>query len=182
MPCIRPHSPLARVASLLAAGLALAACSSGSSEEKREYTVPSSLCGTAVPSSALEPLLPSGKKISSLKSGPSGFTRCRLAVDGQVAVTSIIEQWESGTTLRNMAYGTYGLKSDSIKKEESRYIISTSTAVEHASCSKLQKEGHEVFTMIRKEHGSVETAAMEKVITEFTEAVSKSKQCTPSAG
>ncbi|WKX13082.1 hypothetical protein [Streptomyces sp. NL15-2K] len=131
-------------------------------------------------SSSLEPLLPPGKKISPLKSGPTGFTRCRLMVDGRVAVTSIIEQWESGSTLRNLAYSTYGLRSDSVKKEGSRYIISDSTAVGHASCSKQEKKGHEIFTMIRKEHGSVDAAAMEKVITEFTSEVSKSKQCSDS--
>ena len=57
-------------------------------------------------SSALEPLLPAGKKISSVRSGPAGFARCRLVVDGQVAVTSIVEQWRSGTTLGDVAYGT----------------------------------------------------------------------------
>lgn len=178
MPRIRPHSPLVRAAGLLAVGLTMASCSSGTSEDKREYAIPSSLCGTAVPSSALEPLLPAGKKISFVKSGPSGFTRCRLVIDGRIAVSSIIEQWESGTTLRNVAYGTYGLASDSVKEEGSRYIISDSTAVGHASCSKLQKEGHEIFTMIRKDHGTVDATAMEKAITKFTDAVSTSKQCT----
>ncbi|MED7828201.1 hypothetical protein [Streptomyces chiangmaiensis] len=173
---------MARVAALLATGLILTACSSGPSGEKREYAIPSSLCGAAISPSALELLLPAGKKTSTVKSGPSGFTRCRLVVDGRVAVSSVIEQWESGTTLRNVAYGTYGLSSASVKKEESGYIISQSTAVGHASCSKLQKEGHEVFTMIRKENGAVDTAAMEKAITEFTDAVSTSKQCTESDG
>ncbi|MFI2206876.1 hypothetical protein ACH47Z_40435 [Streptomyces sp. NPDC020192] len=178
---IRPRSPMVRIAAVFAVGLTLASCSSETPEDKREYAVPSSLCGTAVPSSVLEPLLPAGKKISSVKSGPSGLTRCRLVVDGQVAVTGIIEQWESGTTLGKVAYGTYGLPSGKAKKETSNYIISDSTAVGHASCGKLQKDGHEIFTMIRKEHGTVGTAAMEKAITEFTSAVSASKQCTESS-
>lgn len=168
---IRHHSLLARVAGLFAVGLTLASCSSGSSEGKREYAVPSSLCGTAVPASALEPLLPAGKKITSVKSGSSGFTRCRLVVDGRVAVTSIIEQWKSGTTLRNVAYGAYGLTSDSVKKEGQKYIISDSKAVGHVPCGEPQKEDHEVFTMIRKEHGTVDATAMEKAITEFTDGV-----------
>ncbi|MFJ5034600.1 hypothetical protein ACIQB5_42630 [Streptomyces sp. NPDC088560] len=164
----------------MATGLTLASCSSGTPEEKRTYATPSSLCGTALPASALEPLLPAGKKISSVRSGPSGFTRCRLLVDGRIAVTSIIEQWESGTTLTNVAYTTYGLPSGRVKKENSRYVISDTAAVGHASCGKLQKEGHEIFTMIRKEQGGVDAAAMEKAITKFTDAVSASKQCTES--
>ncbi|KOG75097.1 hypothetical protein ADK77_03335 [Streptomyces antibioticus] len=163
---------------VLAAGMALAACSSGGAEEKRDYATPSSLCGTAVSPAALEPLLPAGNKISSVKSGPSGFTRCRLVVDKQVAVTSIIDQRKSGTRLMNVAYGTYGMRSDEIKKNEHDYIVSDSQAVGHVSCSKLQKEGHELFTMIRKEHGTVDATAMEKAITEFTDAVSASRLCT----
>ncbi|MEU8971531.1 hypothetical protein AB0D11_20060 [Streptomyces monashensis] len=180
MPRIQACSPLVRTVSLLATGLTLASCSSGTSEGKRSYAIPTSLCGTALPASALEPLLPAGQKISSVKSGPSGFTRCRLLVDGRIAVTSIIEQWESGTTLTNVAYGTYGLPPDKVKKENSRYVMSDTAAVGHASCRMLQKEGHETFTMIRKEQGAVDAAAMEKAITKFTDAVSTSKQCTES--
>ncbi|OIK06834.1 hypothetical protein BIV23_04895 [Streptomyces monashensis] len=115
-----------------------------------------------------------------MKSGPAGFTRCRLLVDGRIAVTSIIEQWESGTTLTNVAYGTYGLPSGKVKKGNSRYVMSDATAVGHASCGKLQQEGHEIFTMIRKEQGAVDAGAMEKAITKFTDSVSAAKQCTGS--
>ncbi|MEV5149956.1 hypothetical protein AB0L14_37775 [Streptomyces sp. NPDC052727] len=115
-----------------------------------------------------------------MKSGPSGFTRCRLVVDRQVAVTSIIDQRQSGTRLMNVAYSTYGMRSDRIKKKAHNYIISDSLAVGHVSCSELQQEGHELFTVIRKEHGTVDATAMEKAITEFTDAVSTSRQCTAS--
>jgi hypothetical protein len=149
---VRPHSLSARVAGLFAVSLTLASCSSRSSEGKREYTVPSSLCGTAASASALEPLLPAGKRISSVKSGPIGLTRCRLMLDGQVVVTSVTEQWEPGTTLSDVAYTAYRLPAGSVKKESARYVVSDSVGVRHASCGKLQKEGHEIFTMIRKEH------------------------------
>ncbi|MER5180200.1 hypothetical protein ABT009_17800 [Streptomyces sp. NPDC002896] len=133
-------------------------------------------------SSTLEALLPAGKKISSKESGSPGYTICKLVVDGQVALSGIIEEWESGKTIRNVAYGGYGPSFRNIKKEDSKYIISDSAAVGHAPCSKQQKDDQEVFTIIRKEHGSVGTAALEKAITEFTDAVSKSKQCTGSDG
>ncbi|SED85821.1 hypothetical protein SAMN05216532_5993 [Streptomyces sp. 2231.1] len=180
MPQSRSRFPLRRVVGLLAVlaiGPAVTACSSGSSPAKREYATPSSLCGTAVSSSALEPLLPGGKKISSVKSGPTGFARCRLVVDGQVAVTSIVEQWESSTTLSDVAYGTYGIKSDSVEKENTRYVVTDAQAVGRIACGRPGKDGHVVFAMIRKEHGTAGAAAMEKVITEFTDAVSTSKQC-----
>ncbi|WP_208898463.1 hypothetical protein [Streptomyces incarnatus] len=123
-----------------------------------------------------------GKKISSVKSGPSGFTRCRLVVDGQVAVTSVIEQWESGTTLNNVAYSAHRLNPGSAKKEGAGYIVSGSMGVGHASCAKLQKEGHEIFTVIRKEHGTVGLSAMEEAITKFSDGVSASEQCGASHG
>ncbi|MFE5219289.1 MULTISPECIES: hypothetical protein [unclassified Streptomyces] len=152
-------------------------CSSGDSAAKREYAAPSSLCGTAVSSSAWEPLLPAGKKISSVRSGPAGFARCRLVVDGQVAVTSIVEQWRSGTTLGDIAYGTYGIKSGSVEKENTRYAVTDAQAVGRIACAKRGKDGHVVFGTVREEHGTAGAAAMEKVITEFTDSVSASEQC-----
>ncbi|MGW1917419.1 hypothetical protein ACWCQS_43860 [Streptomyces sp. NPDC002076] len=115
-----------------------------------------------------------------MKSGPIGLTRCRLMLDGQVVVTSVTEQWEPGTTLSDVAYTAYHLPAGSVKKESARYVVSDSVGVGHASCGRLQKEGHEIFTMIREEHGTVGTAAMEKAITKFTEAVSSSRQCAGS--
>ncbi|MFF8401794.1 hypothetical protein ACF1AB_17410 [Streptomyces sp. NPDC014846] len=149
-------------------------CSSGDSPAKREYAALSSLCGTAVSSSALEPLLPTGKKISSVRSGPAGFARCRLVVDGQVAVTSIAEQWRSGTTLSD---GTYGIKSGGVEKENTRYAVTDAQAVGRIACAKRGGDGHVVFAMVREEHGTAGAAAMEKVITEFTDSVSASEQC-----
>ncbi|MBJ6640655.1 hypothetical protein H4K36_27365 [Streptomyces sp. DHE7-1] len=175
MPRIRPHALPIRIAGLVAAGLAVAGCSSGGPEAKREYAVPASLCGVALPASTLEPLLPAGKKISSVKSGPSGFTRCRLVVDGRIAVTSIIEQRAAETTLSGVAYSTYGM-SDTVERE-GKYVISDAQAVGHASCDKPRKADHETFTMVRADAEDVGKATMEKVISKFTDAVSASKRC-----
>lgn len=179
----KPFTPSSAASTaLLIAVLLLTSCSSESSRGEREYAIPPSLCGTPVSHAALEPLLPGGRKISSVKSGPSGFTLCRLVIDEKIAVTSLIEQAQSGTRLMNVAYLSEGMKASSVKKEGPKYIISDSLAVGHASCSNLQKEGHELFTRIRIDHGSAGAAAMEKAITEFTDAVSTSKQCTGSNG
>ncbi|MGW5369716.1 hypothetical protein ACWER6_32450 [Streptomyces sp. NPDC004009] len=174
---IRPHVLPIRIAALLSAGLAVVSCSSGGQEAKREYTAPASLCGTALPVSALEPLLPAGKKISSVKTGSSGFTRCRLVVDGRVAVTSIIERRESGTTLRTVAYGTYGMGSGSVTKG-TRYVVSDAQAVAQVACGSPQKEDHETFAMLRAEDVDPGKAAMEKAITDLAEAVAASKGCS----
>ncbi|WP_143076726.1 hypothetical protein [Streptomyces sp. MUSC 14] len=72
------------------------------------------------------------------------------------------------------------MKSGKVKKENSRYVMSDTAAVGHASCGKPQKEDHETFTMIRKEQDAVGAVAMEKAITKFTDAVSASKRCTES--
>ncbi|MFF0854655.1 hypothetical protein ACFYVM_26925 [Streptomyces sp. NPDC003280] len=177
MPRIRPHTLPIRIAGLLAAGLAVTSCSSGGQEAEREYTVPASLCGTALPASTLEPLLPAGKKISPAKTGSPGFTRCRVVVDGRVAVTSIIERRESGTTLRNVAYGTYGMGSGSVTKG-TRYVVSDAQAVGHVACGSPQKEDHETFAMLRAEDVDAGKAAMEKAITDLAGAVAATKGCT----
>ncbi|MFF2203887.1 hypothetical protein [Streptomyces sp. NPDC058145] len=175
------HFLLSRVVGLLAVpavGLAMTACSPGASSAKREYAVPSSLCGTPVPASALEPLLPAGKKISSRKSGSPGYARCQVSVDGQLVLSSIIERWQPRTTLSNVAFGTYGLTAASIKMEAQRFIVSESAAVERVDCNPKRKDAAEVFTVIRKHHDSVDAAAMEKAIAEFADAASTSAECT----
>ncbi|MFB7505862.1 hypothetical protein [Streptomyces broussonetiae] len=177
---IRLGSPLVHISGFIAVSLALASCSSGTSEDKRDYSVPSSLCGTAMSTSALKPLLPAGKKISSRQSGSTGYVRCQVSVDGQVVLSSIIERWKPKTTLTDVAFGTYGLTSDNVKKKKENYIVADTTAVGHVTCRAKRKDGAEVFTVIRKEHGSVDVAAMEEAITKFTDAVSTSKQCTES--
>ena len=180
MPQFRPHVPHRRVVGLLAVlavGPAMTACSSGSSPEKREYATPSSLCGTAMPSAALEPLLPAGKKISSVKSGSAGFTRCRLVIDGKVAVTSVVEQWKPGTSLSDVAYGTDGIKSGDVKKETAQYIVTDWQAVGRVACGTVDKGGHALFATIREEHGKAGAAAMQKAVTSLTDAVAKSGQC-----
>lgn len=177
----RHPSPLSRIGGLstiLTVALVLTACSSGETSAKREYAVPSSLCGTKISPSALEPLLPGGKKISSQESGSPGNRRCRVSIDGQVVISSLIERWKPGTTLESVAFGPYGLTPSGAKKEEQRYIISDSAAVGHTDCHPQRKDGAQVFTVIRKEQGQAETKALEGAIIEFTDAVSTSKNCT----
>ncbi|MGX4690413.1 hypothetical protein [Streptomyces sp. JNUCC 63] len=178
MSLIRRRFSAARIVCLLAAGMVLTACSSGSSQDKREYGIPSSLCGTAVSSSALEPLLPPGKKLWPMKGGITGYARCQLLVDRKLAVDSIIQRSSPGTTLTKIAYGEHHLRPADVKKKKEQYIISDSAAVGHVRCSKKRKDGAEVFTVISKEQGSVGVAVMEKVITEFTDAASTSELCT----
>ncbi|MGW0287011.1 hypothetical protein ACWDXT_28400 [Streptomyces sp. NPDC003236] len=178
---VRAHRLSALVVGLLTVpvvGLALTACSSDASSAKREYAVPSSLCGTAVPSSALEPLLPAGKKISSRQSGSQGYARCQVSVDGELVLSSVIERWKPRTTLSNVAFGTYGLTSSDVKKEGPRFVISDSAAVGHVNCTPRRKDGAEVFAVLRKHGDPAGAASMEKAVTEFTDAASTSKGCT----
>ncbi|MEU9445001.1 hypothetical protein AB0D42_29830 [Streptomyces sp. NPDC048304] len=178
MSLLRPRSLMACVAGAVAIGLALTSCSSGTSGKKREYAVPSSMCGTSMPPSALEPLLPAGKTISARRSGSPGYARCQVSVDGKVVLSSIIERWSPRTTLTKVAFGTYGITAHSVHKEDERYIVADSAAVGHVECAAKRKDGAEVFTVIRTHHGSVDTAAMEKAISEFTDAAATSKECT----
>lgn len=180
MPRPRTRSPMARTVSLLAAGLTLAGCSSGTTDGRREYAVPPSLCGNHLPASALAPLLPAGKKISSVKTGSPGFIRCRLVVDERVVVTSIVERRDSSTTLSDVAYGTYGLGPDSVEKQ-GKYVVSDAQGVGRVDCGGPRKEDHETFTMIRAEDVEAGTPAMVKAITALTAAASTAKACTDTA-
>lgn len=77
--------------------LALAACGG----DERDYTVPTSLCGTPVDSGLLEPLLPVGKEIGQEKgfSGQEGPKQmCTVRVDGKAWLVTHGEWREGGYT------------------------------------------------------------------------------------
>ncbi|MGW5234061.1 hypothetical protein ACWEQU_17645 [Streptomyces nodosus] len=183
---IYARSSLVGVACSFVIGLTLVACSAESSEKKREYTVPSSLCGTAVSPSALEPLLPAGRDIWSTKGGIASYVRCQLYVDDKMAVDSVILRESSGADLTKIAFTEHNVNRSDVKKKEERYIISGSAAVGHVQCSTRREDGAEVFTVIKKKHGTVDVSTMKNIIAEFTDAASKSEVCTegdvPSAG
>lgn len=157
--------------------LALTSCSSSPSKEQQEYEVPKSLCGTAITASALKPLLPPGKTISSRSSNTTGLKQCRLSVDGKLAISSSIERWEAGTSLMKVASGTYGMNTEGREMRGDRYVLSGKAAVGHASCAKPHNNAEEVFTTVRIEHESANKSNIFKIIDSYTETVNTSSHC-----
>ncbi len=160
----------------LAAVLSLAGCSEG---EKREYAVPSDLCGVEVGGDLLDPFLPLGKKIAVTPAEPvDGITRCRVEVDGDVALQVAVEEWKNKPSLREIAAGQAYAKPEEMSSDKT-YLYSDRGAVSKAECPQPTEPGAEVFTVVQvPESGTGDKDAMQRLIKAYTAAVSTSEVCT----
>ncbi|MEE1939004.1 hypothetical protein V1L54_06170 [Streptomyces sp. TRM 70361] len=176
---LRPEIRLLILAAgVLALGLGTAACSS--EQEKRNYEIPSSLCGTAVPSGPLESLLPSGDQISASESSKAeGLDRCLIDVDGEPALDLSIEWWEDTDSLRDYASVFPGVEPGDKETEDGRYLYSDTGAVGEVTCKNPRVSDGKLFVAARvADSGSPDEAAMKKLIAAYAEAVAKSGECT----
>ena len=157
-------------------GFGMAACSA----EKKNYTIPDTLCGTAVPPDLLAPLLPPGDEISvSPTKGAEGLDRCLVHVDGKQALALNIEWREKGSSLVNFASVFPGVDPSDKESEDGRYLYSDTGAVGRVTCPKPRKTGDDLFVAVRtSEVGKPDEAAMKKLIAAYAEAVGTSDECT----
>lgn len=161
------------------ASLTLTACSSGSQNDRKEYAVPTDLCGTALPSDDLAPLLPGGDKISSSRTALQGYSVCYLSVDGKKVLSSLAQRVEAGTTVTDVADSTYGLKADSDRTETAVAVVSDEAAVAQVSCAQPRNDGQLVFTTLRELDRTADPADLKKAVTAFAKSVASSTElCT----
>lgn len=116
----------------LGATLLTTACSSPSPE--LEYAVPSSLCGTKVTSTSLEPLLPPGKEISEEPTAAVGVERCRLQVDGKTVFSSSVEKRAADVSAQDVAESAVGVEPTDSATGDGRFIYSKTGAVGRVEC------------------------------------------------
>ncbi|MEU0454937.1 hypothetical protein ABZ322_18365 [Streptomyces sp. NPDC006129] len=182
MTLIRRHFTVARIGGLLVVGLALAACSSGNSQEKREYAVPGKLCGTAVERDELTAFLPSGKKLTTREKylDDKRLTeRCDVLVDGKLVVQTSREWWpykESTSWFANSkTRNALGHQDDG-----GRFVYSEYEAFGKTEDCRRTTDAYEyaMFTGIQafdSEHRDAN--AMKRLIISFTDAVQQSSDC-----
>lgn len=164
----------------LTGALALSACSGGSGEEEKNYTVPSALCGIPLAPELLDAFLPGGDSISVKPSSPNGGTkRCDLIVDGDISVRQIQAWWSDGESASTVAAG-YDKMDDGQVTDDDRYLYSGtgSAGKTTASCKSPAHPDQtlyavvQVFTPDRSDSG-----AMKTLITAYTKALEDSGAC-----
>lgn len=155
----------------------------GCSEEgqKRDYTVPDSLCGTVIDSEALASILPGGRKITVRDRSYSGSNGCEVIVDNKLIVTATQTWMEEG---RTTAFIAARQSLDTLDKtaENGRFVYSGNEAFGKTRDCVDTEYKQELYTVIQAdgaEHRDAE--AMKRLIVSFTEAVEKSADCKAGA-
>ena len=179
---IRPHSAVARMGGLLTVGLALTACSSGTSQEQQEYTVPGKFCGTAVNRDELAAFLPSGKKLTTREKYLDDrklTERCDVLVDGKLVFRTSREWWPknepTGWFAKGKTRNDLGHEAD-----DGKYLYSDYEAFGKAENCQRTTDAYEyaMFTGVQaynSERGDAN--AMKDFIIHFTEGVEQSSDC-----
>lgn len=182
MPSTRPALLRKRAAgafALVALACGLGACSSTSNGEAREYTVPSSLCGTPVPADLLAPFLPSGSSVASRTEGDAaaGVERCVVTVDGERALTAATEWREKGERPSEVALDHERV--DMADHESTgTYLYSGTGAVGRVDGCTSPTFGGDLFTVLETQVEDGDKAAMKELITAYSKATRSSDVCT----
>ena len=177
-----PHSPLARIWGLLAVGLALAACSSGTPKAQREYEVPDKLCGMPVDRDALEAFLPPGKELAIHKKYVPIYSGmlCYVLVDGyQIAHTE--HEWRDADKSIGLYADMPGFTLDHWT-DDGRFAYSGFLAFgKTEKCRRTERDNkYAMFTKFFVDGSKHRDAsAMKDLITHFTDAVEQSSFCSP---
>ncbi|MFC4507941.1 MULTISPECIES: hypothetical protein [Streptomyces] len=149
--------------------------------EKREYTVPDTLCGTAVDSEALAPFLPGGNKITVRDRSYSGSRGCEVIVDDKLIVTTS-QMWMEENRTTSFVAARQSLDTLDKSAEDGRFVYSGNEAFGKTLDCVDTKYKQELYTVIQADGTKNRDAeAMKRLILSFTESVEESAECTAGA-
>jgi hypothetical protein len=182
---MKPDPTTLRKYSLISAAilttLTLAITGCGGDEQKREYAIPSTLCGTTVDSDALTPFLPAGQKITVKDKSYSGAKGCQVAVDSKLIFTTSQVWLEEGNTTAFVA-ARQSLDKPSHSADSGRFRYSEYEAFGKTRGCVDTKYKQELYTIMQasgSKHRDAE--AMKRLIISYTKEVEKSAECTAGA-
>ncbi|NYV74308.1 hypothetical protein [Streptomyces sp. UH6] len=147
---------------------------------EREYAVPKSLCGIAVPADELAPFLPAGKEIEVKERDSddelSWKTGCLVLVDGKDVLATTVEWNEPDTRTGDFAGGV-SLERPDHSTDDGHFLWSGREGFGRTGCT-APDDGDRLFTAVRAYGSEHEDAdAMKRVIHAYTKAVEKSDLC-----
>lgn len=122
---------------------------------------------------------PRGEEVLEKSESPAdGVERCQVLVDNKIALVASQEWWNDRPNLTDIAQGQAYVELDNFS-DDGRYIYSKRGAVGKVECAEPIRPGNELFAVVQvPEPGTANENAVKKIITEFTKALSSSKQCT----
>ncbi|WP_406106295.1 hypothetical protein OG698_28340 [Streptomyces sp. NBC_01003] len=159
------------------AAITVAGCSG---EKEKEYTLPSSLCGIPTGKGDWSSFLPAGKEVTVQQATPNGGTnRCRVSVDGKVALVSSRIWAGQKDSVAQMA-NSNAKTDDGTLTDDSRYMYSRTGAVGRIEgCADPIHPEQALFSVIQVFASDVDgdAAAMKRLIASYTQAVRASSDC-----
>ncbi|MER7110943.1 hypothetical protein [Streptomyces sp. NPDC000229] len=176
----RARRQLAALAVTAQLALVLAACSQP--EEKRSFTVPPDLCGTPVPTAAVDAVLPrSGKTLKThAPSREVGGTHCRVVVDG-TTVFSAISEWQVDPSVRKAARINPYIDLDEHTSADGTYMWSGKGGVRRIPCpvaAKDHPDRNQLFVRVLIYNDKFSDAdAAKKLLLAYAKSVADSAAC-----
>ncbi|MET7318857.1 hypothetical protein ABZX83_26480 [Streptomyces thermoviolaceus] len=152
--------------------------SCGGNQEKREYSVPDTVCGTSIDSQTLTPFLPPGKKLTTeAKKFSPNVEKCRVVVDGKLAAITSQEWWNRISILEFA--GGLTLENPDHQTDDGKYAYSGNQAFGRIDgCHNRDYPGKTLYTAIQaNKSGYKDASAMKRLIVNYTHAVAK-QRCT----
>ncbi|MGW6927182.1 hypothetical protein ACWGA9_38965 [Streptomyces sp. NPDC054950] len=153
----------------------------GEEEQKREYAIPGTLCGTTVDRDDLTPFLPAGRKITVKETSYSGSNGCQVIVDDKLIMTTTQMWMEEGTTTALFA-ARQSLDTPDKSTENGRFVYSGFEAFGKTRDCVDTKYQQALYTVIQAEGSKHrDPEAMKHLILAFTGEIEKSAECTTGA-
>ncbi|MEU5536531.1 hypothetical protein [Streptomyces sp. NPDC020362] len=163
---------------VLAAFGVLADCSGPSA--KKEYDVPTALCGVSVDPEVISPFLPAGKQATVVQTRPVPSRKlCRVDVDGRWAMMANLQWWADDVSVDTVAYANPQLGKAG-QSAGDHFLYSGTGAVKIVDgCKNSGHSGHLLYISVRVRDSDLGDApAMKKLATTYTEAVGHSDECS----
>ncbi|MEU3949318.1 hypothetical protein [Streptomyces sp. NPDC029526] len=155
----------------------LTAVACGSDDGSRDYSVPSTFCGTRVDAEELTPFLPPGRRIAVEPDVSPGTAWCDVSVDGKLAVRTVQTWWQGGRDTAHFLRGQT-LREMEASAENGRFVYSGTQGFGKTKGCVDEKYGQELYTGFQVFDTDHEDAdAMKRLIVSFTERVERSDAC-----
>lgn len=156
--------------------LTLSACSGD--QERRDYKIPRSLCGTEIDTAKFSAFLPSGEELTTKASTPTpNAKKCAVSVDGElIAQTS--QEWWDNMSVQEFARGLT-LDAQENQSKDGKYVYSGDQAFgKTTGCTSSKHPSQVLYTAIQfpgSEHRDADS--MKEMITAYTKSVQESSSC-----
>ncbi|MFH8613461.1 hypothetical protein ACH4E8_00090 [Streptomyces sp. NPDC017979] len=177
----RLASAKATIATITALGLALSGCSSDE-PSKKSYTVPTTLCGAAVPPEILTAVLPPGKKLrTKLWKSEYNQSTCRVFIDDEPVLAAHYDWRLKENTIFDAAPALMELDRNKDVNPEGTFGYTKKGGITKAACPNPARSEYKTWQLFAyiityEDEGTKED--MKNLVTAYGKGMTESSECT----